>query len=277
MSMVVTDLDGTLLNNHQEVSREDFSTLVELGKRGIPRIVATGRSLFSVSKVLPDDFPIDYIVFSSGAGCMDWKNRNLLFRHSLSRRDITEIFRVLSEYEVDFSIHHPVPDNHHFIYFRNNGSNPDFQRRIQYYESYGREGGDSCPSMDEACQFLVVQQAAVPAVEAPLTREMLSELLPEHNVIRTTSPIDGQTEWIEIFPALVSKAKGGDYLRREVFPDTETVLAVGNDYNDLQLLRWADISYVVDNAPPGLKKEFFSVPSNNDSGFSAAVSAYLKR
>ena len=95
--MVVTDLDGTLLNDRRKVSREEYSTLLELGRREIPRVIATGRSLFSVSKVLPDDFPVDYLIFSSGAGCLEWKKRELLF--------LTILMTSYGEQSVQYSAH----------------------------------------------------------------------------------------------------------------------------------------------------------------------------
>ena len=43
--------------------------------------------------------------------------------------------------------------------------------------------------------------------------------------------------------------------------------AVGNDYNDADLLAWAAHAYVVDNAPRDLKALHTVVPSNDDDGF----------
>ena len=59
---VFTDLDGTLLNSNQRLSDINRQTLTSLGKAGICRIVATGRSLYSAQRVLDDEFPIDYPV-----------------------------------------------------------------------------------------------------------------------------------------------------------------------------------------------------------------------
>lgn len=41
--MVVTDLDGTLLQTRRKVSNADIDTLEKLQQRGIIRVVATGR------------------------------------------------------------------------------------------------------------------------------------------------------------------------------------------------------------------------------------------
>ncbi len=50
--MVVTDLDGTLLQTRRRISDVDTGTLEKLQKRGIILVVATGRSHFSASSVL---------------------------------------------------------------------------------------------------------------------------------------------------------------------------------------------------------------------------------
>ena len=52
---------------------------------------------------------------------------------------------------------------------------------------------------------------------------------------------------------------------------------LGNDHNDLDLLRWAgrERAFVVANAAPELKTRYRSVASNDDQGFAQAVAALL--
>ena len=68
VELFATDLDGTLLRDDKSISRDDWKSLHLLGEKGIVRVAATGRSMFKVKQVLPKDTPVDYIVFSSGAG-----------------------------------------------------------------------------------------------------------------------------------------------------------------------------------------------------------------
>ena len=78
MTMVVTDLDGTLLDTQARLGSVNRQALELLGETGSLLVIATGRSLHSAESVLDADFPIDYLVFSSGAGILDWSNRELL-------------------------------------------------------------------------------------------------------------------------------------------------------------------------------------------------------
>ena len=77
-AMVVTDLDGTLLDSRGELSAANRATLEALGGRGVVRVVATGRNLYSALGTLPADMPINYLVFASGAGTLEWSSRELL-------------------------------------------------------------------------------------------------------------------------------------------------------------------------------------------------------
>jgi hydroxymethylpyrimidine pyrophosphatase-like HAD family hydrolase len=54
-------------------------------------------------------------------------------------------------------------------------------------------------------------------------------------------------------------------------------MAVGNDYNDLELLDWAEHAFVVGNAPAELRARYATVASNDDAGFSEAVRIALGR
>ena len=52
IKMVITDLDGTLLDDNGKVSLTDMKSLYFLGEKNVIRVVATGRNFFSLSKVL---------------------------------------------------------------------------------------------------------------------------------------------------------------------------------------------------------------------------------
>jgi hypothetical protein len=96
-------------------------------------------------------------------------------------------------------------------------------------------------------------------------------------VIRTTSPLDHRSTWIEVFPADVSKSRTTGWLAGRLGVPRERTAAVGNDYNDLDLLEWAGMAFVTANSPHELKQRFPAVASNNDAGVSEAIERWLKQ
>ncbi len=100
--MVVTDLDGTLLQTRRKVSNADIDTLEKLQQRGIIRVVATGRSFYSVSSVLKSGFPIDYLIFSSGAGIILWPTKKIISKHGMGAGDVRFAVNILIDLCIDF-------------------------------------------------------------------------------------------------------------------------------------------------------------------------------
>ena len=280
----VTDFDGTLYSDFHKVSDVDFETFIKLGSLNIKRVIATGRSYFSALKVIPAQFPIDYLIFSSGAGIMEWENKKIIKSYSLNKTQMEATVTVLKENKYDFMLHKKIPDNHYFWYYKASVKpmTGDFESRCAIYSDYCKELEDkTLAELEEASQFVVV----IPCdnLSSPEIYEGLKEKLKKAdcfnsdlNIIRTTSPIDKKTLWIEIFPKDVSKAKGIKTIADMLSSNYNNIAAVGNDFNDLDMLRWVKNPFVVENSPIELKNEFMTVKSNNENGFTDAVNLFLK-
>ena len=135
-SMVVTDLDGTLLHRSGSLGKQDAESLQMLGDRGVLRIIATGRSLYSAHRVLGPETPIDYLVFSSGAGIVEWKSQRIVQKHTMSVEQVKTAVNLLMHMNLEFMVHEPIPDNHRFQYIETGRYNLDFIRRTDIYRDF---------------------------------------------------------------------------------------------------------------------------------------------
>ena len=269
-SIVATDFDGTLLRSDHTVSELSRKTLGKLGEMNILRVIVTGRSLYSLNKVLMDDVPIDYLIVASGAGIYCRKSRQLIYNTGLSREDTELIGNKLVDLGCDFMVHYPLPENHNFLYHKNNNSNYDYQKRYELYEDYAAPLNNFSELGEGSSQFLVID------VPDGKLYSKLDSLFESYTVIRTTSPLDHQSAWIEIFPLKTDKGKTLKILTENYKLEAANVLSIGNDFNDVHMLRWAQESRVVENAHEDLKTEFRTVSSNDNEGFSEAVEEWLK-
>ena len=270
IKLVATDLDGTLLNDDQRVSKENIETLKALKSKNVIRVVATGRSYYSFKKVIPPDFPIDYLAFSTGAGIMNWPEKKLIYSRYMNAEKVEAIARLLIMEKVDFMIHHAIPNNHYFDYCRFEYYNPDFDRRCRNYVEFGTAKDKKSLDFNNATQILAV----LPPQNLSLF-DQLAQAMHGTKVVKTTSPLDKKSLWMEIFPPDVSKGKAIEWICNLEDINLEHTLGIGNDFNDLDLLRVAKHSYVVENAPVSLRKEFTGTLSNNDHGFANVLNKYL--
>lgn len=271
--LFVTDFDGTLLRSDRTFAENDLLALKKLGAMNIIRVIATGRSIYSFNTVVGSDLPVDFVIFSTGAGVSHFHSGQIVRKISLEDGEVKRATDVLLAARLDFMIHRPIPDNHHFSYVAVNAGNTDFEHRISLYEPYAVEMKESADGFGPATQLLAV----LPPSQNMVILDELREKLSDFNVIQTTSPLDGKSTWIEIFPANVSKSQTAEWLAMELNVEPSNIVSLGNDYNDIDLLEWSTDRYVVENAPADLKARFPSVASNNNCGVAEAVERWLAR
>jgi Cof subfamily protein (haloacid dehalogenase superfamily) len=269
--LFVCDFDGTLLRSDRSFSKADLEALRQLDAFGIVRVIATGRSIYSLNTVSISELPVDFIIFSSGAGVTRHPGGQIIRKVSLEAREVSRAIAILRADDLDFMVHRPIPDNHVFGYFESTPANADFRRRIDLYSQFAFPLDEVSDGFGAATQLLAI----LPPAGRPQIIETIRKKLPDFNIIQTTSPLDGQSTWIEIFPATVSKGLTVAWLTAEFDIDPGQTLSIGNDYNDLDLLEWTASSFVVENAPDDLKERFPVVASNNESGVAEGIKRWL--
>jgi len=278
--LFIADLDGTLLNDHRQIAPVDLSALTRMRQAGIVVALATGRSNYSLAMLMKklgyaepvSGLPVDYIIFSTGAGIMEYPGGRILRSVSLAPKDVLAISSVLDQLGFDYMIHKPVPDTVHFLYTQHNRENPDFLRRLEIYKAFATPLlPATLAGFGGATEVLcIAQQECGHEIAA-----RHGQIFKQFSVIKATSPLDGKSLWIEIFAPAVSKSQAAGWLAEKLAIGRERVCAVGNDYNDEDLLHWAGQSFVVANSPPALRARFQTVASNNCGGVGEAAARWL--
>lgn len=280
--LFVTDLDGTLLTSERTIRHEDFTSLAHLRKSNRAVAIATGRSLFSFTKLMDglglsgaeNPLCVDYVIFSTGAGIIEFSSGKLLRSFSLSQDDVVTIYDYLEGLEIDYMIHKPVPHTRSFLYRYKGGKNPDFHARLDLYGQYGQKlhSRKCVERFGSATEVLCI----APSEKGHELAAIISEDLKNYNVIKATSPLDLQSVWIEIFPKTVSKSQATSWLSNALGVERSRVCAVGNDYNDEDLLHWAEHSFIMSNGPQSMKTGHIQVADNNNCGVSEAINGWLR-
>ncbi len=273
VKMVVTDLDGTLLQRDQSISPKDTETLERLGNLGLCRVAATGRNLYKVRLVLDEYSPFDYVIFSSGAGIMDWRTQKIIRAMSIPDKTTAEITHFLISQKYNFKISRILPDNHNFGWWESYTC-PELTRYVEHHQKFGVAVKIDPDHLFPSSQFLMFFPADSNQFE--LVKNKIQTNFPEMSIIKTTSPFDSGFIWMEIFPEGVSKAHGIEEICRITGIARENTLGIGNDFNDLEMLEFTQHSYVVENAPEELKLKYLISLAHYDDGFSHAVNQHLE-
>ena len=84
--VLVLDLDGTLTNSKKEVTPRTLEALLEVQKRGVKIVLASGRPTYGVAPVA-DELGLDkyggYILSYNGGEIVNWQTKEILYENIL--------------------------------------------------------------------------------------------------------------------------------------------------------------------------------------------------
>ncbi len=267
--LVATDLDGTFLKSDHTISPKNLEALLRLGNKNITRVAATGRNLRKVQEVLTEDIPFDFIVYSSGAGIFDWKNKRQVYIQNIGKNSVRKLIDTFIGRNLNFHAFFPAPENHLHWYYRGGEQCEEFERYFTFNNSFATVLIPDTFPETELCQLLVI----IPEVENEF-QQLKSEIeavCPEIRVIRSSSPITKGYIWIEIFHHSVSKGNGVKHICSLLNINRNETLGLGNDYNDFDLLEYTGHSFLTGNAPDEIKHLYPIVPSNENDAFASTI------
>ncbi len=198
---------------------------------------------------------------------MGWPGNKLIRSCSIPKDRVLEISACFDRYGLDYMIHKAIPDTSYFLFKFNSGSNPDFLHRMAMYSDLGTPLDANATIYDQSTEVLAIVPDGFNRHQLDVLRCELSGF----SVVKATSPLDHKSSWIEVFPLGVNKSAASQWLARHLGIARERVTAVGNDYNDEDLLDWAGQGFLMANSPKSLKKKFLCSGSNNECGVSRAA------
>jgi len=296
--LVAIDLDGTLLGSDGRVSPRNLAALHLAQSSGAEVVISTGRRHAYAMRVLRDlglD-PLSALVSSNGT-VIRTLGSYLLHRTHLQLDSALWLCRHLDDFRntlvLTFDTVGPTGedsrgalvcerlDDLHASIHQWMRTNEPYIRRVARVEDVLQPGQDlpiqmmlcgSIERMNRAEARLLEHPGvvAVGAAERPHARIALH---------RTVYP-ERDLSLLDILPAGCSKASALAHLAGLRGVPTQHILAIGDNWNDLPMLRLAGRAVLMDNAPADLKAlarahGWLLAPSNDADGVACAIEAAL--
>jgi len=228
--------------------------------------------LYKVRKALSPSAPFDYVICSSGAGIIDWQKQEIIRAVDFNETLTTELIAFLIGNGYNFKVSDRFPDNHNFFWWKNHECS-EIDRYIETHSKMGKAEEVVPGNKYNSSQLLLFFPKKNSHFDE--VKKILLDQFPEISIIRTTSPLNENWLWMEIFPKGISKAHGIAEICEIKGIDRKETLGIGNDFNDLEMLDFTHLSYVVHNSPDELKEKFLISLPHHENGFSHAVRKHI--
>lgn len=242
--LIAIDLDGTTVNERNEASPAVARALESTAAKGHHLIITTGRSPVTALDIVHRlRIQPQYVVCSNGAVILELEDAGT-GRYKRVKTSVFDASSVLS------AILEQLPYAHLAV------ENADGEYRFTH-------------SFPEATTVPASSQVIVPHAELVLGAvARIVAITPGEDVTRFRAAVErmsltevtyslGWTAWLDIAAEGITKAAAVEEVRQLLAHDVRRVMAVGDGYNDIELLEWASATgrgVAMGHAPDALKR-----------------------
>lgn len=247
--LIASDLDGTLLYDVFNVSRENMDAIREFSQMGGYVVPTSGRCFYEIVPELRSCEDIKYCISSNGAVITDLATgeRDQI---CITPEKLKAIVDIATEYEVHLTLHR---DGYGSI-----DLSTDNRERAFYYnlnEHYFVHYHKWCRKVDglaDLCRSGIEAEMISLFFRKQSELDECAERLGTVGGLILTSSADFN---IEIVAEGASKGDGIRRLAKKLGLDMSEVIAVGDSRNDVTMLKAAGLGLAVSNAVDGLKQK----------------------
>lgn len=255
MKLVVSDLDGTLLNEHSQISDETREAIKKLTEKGVDFAIATGRGIGSV-KAFKERLGLNiYLICNNGANIYD-KNENTIFEKCMQEETVEKIIK----------------------FFRNKGVSYNGFYKKNLFTDTGDENsiltiekGFNIIQLKDAVNFPIMTKMIVKD-EPHVIRELKDEMKKEFSQLVDITI--SQPRCLDIVHKDCSKGKGIKLISEKLSIPLENIMAFGDGENDFDMLQAVGHPVIMENGLEVLKNKIKNrAPKNTENG----VAKYLEK
>lgn len=259
IKLIVSDMDGSLLDGEHRLPPDFPEVFSKLQKRGIPFVVASGRSFVSLKSYLSQMPGAPGCICNNGAYVMEHGKVSAV--HPLSKDCIQRLLAACKE----MPHLQVVLCGVHGTYLRDDGS--EFAKAMcSFYDNY--QTTDSLESVEDEIFTLGVNDIKGPSTHA---LPFLTERMGDAVSIRISGPT-----WMDITNRGVTKGAALAELQQRLGVTPEETMTFGDNYNDIEMLTNARYSFVMENAVHDMRQYGnYLAKSNLEHGVTDAIQRYV--
>lgn len=272
--LIAMDIDGTLLDSRTELPQNNARAIAEAAARGIEILLVTGRR-FDFARHVADALSCDLHLIVNNGALIKSKTGQTHQRLLLPAETARQVIELTPEFRSDAAVFFDRPRARQVILERVDWDDPIrggyFRRNREYIAEVAPLA--SCLDGDDPIQIMYVG-ACRKMREAKRALEQLP--IAAAFTLALTEYEDRNLSLVDVLRPGVNKgaALAGWARRRGIA--REEVMALGDNWNDREILEFAGLPVLMGNAAPELKSLGWSVTlSNDECGVAQAIRRHV--
>lgn len=262
--LLAVDMDGTLLNSQKKITPRTAVALAELADSGVFVVTSTGRNLSELKDYREEFKPMNYGILLSGGMIFDFFRDEPIKIHAVEETTILKL--------IDFGLEERAMIHLHTV--RSSIAREDDIQNMAAFDMdiYQSMFNRYCVRCDDFKGYVHAHPGEVIKVNL-YHRDAMSR---DRNFARMSdlnlSISFAEANNLEASPANITKASGLIELCEFLKIDLAEAVAIGDAYNDREILQTAGLGVAMGNASDEIKQLADLVTLDNDNdGVAAAI------
>lgn len=259
--LIALDIDGTLARNDRTVSQVTIDTLVEAQRRGVRVVIASGRPTYGIAPVA-DALRLaefgGFVLAFNGGEIWNWQTRECLYSHTLPDEVIPILYNSTREAGLEIMTYcgaHIMTERASNRYIQLSSARNGMQvRQVEDFLQEVERPLSKCMIVGEPTEV----QRFEPVLKAKLQGRA--------NAYRS------EPFYLEVVPQGIDKAQCLEFLLERLGLAASQLMACGDGYNDVSMIRLAGLGVAMGNAQESIKQAAdYITLSNEADGVADAV------
>lgn len=282
--LVAIDLDGTLLDPYGQISLKDKQIIQEAIQKKVEIVLATGRSIASTINFSKEIGAEHYFISGNGAVIYDLQNEKILYNHYLPREKVIEIVEFCEKNSMYYTV---FTDNAIITKSLN------YNTLFYYYENRNKEDGkktqiniiEDIPLYIKTTENLNFLKITICDETSSIFARILEQVkkIKEIDILEVshmsrkkikigTEILEIQYYYTEITQENTNKWNAIQYLANKLNIKTEEIMTIGDNSNDIEMIKNAGLGIAMANSAPEIKKIADDITtSNEENGVGQAI------
>lgn len=259
--LVAIDLDDTLLTDEIEIPPGAVEAVARARADGVHVVIATGR-MFPAAQPFAKQLGLDTPLITYNGAMVKTIEDELLFHHPVPQELALEVldFAEANDWAVQ-------------CYFNDRLYVPEITSGVIYYTELAGVPAQSTERMRElVTESAPTKMLGIGSPEQTTQRaRSLQARFGEQLAVTISKP-----SYVEVLRPGVSKASALAEVATRLGVEQSETLAIGDSFNDLEMLQWAGIGVAMGNGHPDIRQlADYVVSSNNEEGVAEAIERFV--
>lgn len=259
--LVAVDIDGTLLDNRWELPAANVEAIKAASERGVEIVLATGRR-FPFAREVCDRLPVPWTLIASNGAVIKTRTGETLAHRNLPASAAREVLAAAGSHRASGLLLFDTEGRGEIV---TENAAPRHPPLARYFER-NRDRLLEVPRLENSLDSDPLQVMFAGPVEPmrALWRKLeKAGCRPRINIARTEY-LDRDLTMVDVLAAGCDKGAALRQLCELRGLEPSQVMAIGDNFNDLEMLRFAGTPVLMGNSSPDIRQDGWHVTATND-------------